>query len=206
MKNILISKENLKSILSQFKISIFKSIEDFIEYKVMKQEIYDNDGDGIVDKSKISENIEDIDKEKLIKIINAISKTNPQQYLGTDLNNKLGCHYFPINQATHNSIEQKVSLNVKKGDIIFIESISDMQEQKAFVQVYKYIEGEENVIATLKKFNNTCKENFIYTNNIEFDDSCHIKNKYLYNTALVDGVYQTDIINKNEFLSINAIE
>lgn len=151
-------------------------------------------------------NITEENAAKLNDLLNILNKKNPQQYLGTNLNNELGLYYFPINQNTHNSIEQRVSLDVTTGSTITIESSIDTSTQKAFVQVYKYIEGLQNVLNTIKEFNNSNSENFINSNNISFDTNCHIKNNFYYNTIVVDNLYETDIINVEDFLNINDIK
>lgn len=168
--------------------------------------IYDSDQDGVIDKAKILEGMTENDLSQLLTIFDAIKSSNPQQYLGTNLENKLGMYYLPINQNKRSSLEQKVALNVSNGQIIQIESAIDIEEQKALVQVYKYIEGEQDTVHTLKEFNNANKENFIYSDNVEFDDTCYIKNKYVLQNTLNDstGLYETKF-NKAEFLDLFSL-
>ena len=163
-----------------------------------------------VKKADVAKNLENLSEDnlnKLINIINLFNSTNPQQYLGTNTENELGLYYLPTtNDDVGNSIEQRVALNVKSGEVIPIETIADMQDQKAFIQVYKFEEGEQDVISTLKEFNNANKDNFIYSDNVEFDDTCHIKNKYVLQNTLNDstGLYETKV-NKTEFLDLFSL-
>lgn len=166
---------------------------------------YDADNDGIVDKAKLIDGMTKEDLDKMIRLLTLLQSSNPQQYLGTNIDNQFGLYYFPTNQEGHNSIEQKVALNVNIGDTITIESVANMQEQKAFVQVYKYVEGESDVINTIKEFNNANKDNFICSNDVTFNDSCHIKNEYTLESILNSDNFYEITINKTEFLSLVGI-
>lgn len=174
----------------------------------MTKAVYDTDNDGIVDRAKLIDGMTKNDLDKMIELLTLLHSSNPQQYLGTNFNNELGMYYFPINQETHNSIEQKVALNVKTGDTISIETANPLIEQKAFVQVFEYEEGTNDVISTIKEFNNTNADNFICGDNVTFDNSCHIKNEYDLNSALdeTDGYYKSEIINKDNFIEFFKIE
>lgn len=166
---------------------------------------YDSDNDGIIDIAKTLDGMSEENLNKMIEIINMLEGSNPQQYIGTNLDNELGLYYLPTtNSNIGNKIEQRVALNVKVGDMIPIESVADMQDQKAFIQVFNYVEGEQDKISTLKEFNNANAENFIYnTDNIEFDESCHIKNKYVLDNSLnnVSGLYETKL-DKSKFIEL----
>lgn len=172
---------------------------------LLDKNTYDSDNDGIVDKAKLLEGMTENGLAQLLKLLELIQSSNPQQYFGTNSENKLGMYYFPINRDGSNSLDQKVILNASKGQIIPIESVTDIN-QKALVQVYKYIEGEQDIIHTLKEFNNSNSDNFIYSNNVEFNDSCHIKNEYIVHSTLneITGLYETKL-NKGEFIDINKI-
>lgn len=169
---------------------------------------YDADNDGIVDKAKMIEGMGETDLNNMLQLLALLQSSNPQQYIGTNLSNELGMYYFPTEQESHNSIEQKVALNVKTGDTITIETTKPLIDQKAFVQVFEYSEGTNDIISTIKEFNNANADNFICGDNITFDDSCHIKNKYALNSALddTDGYYKSEIINKDDFIEFFKIE
>ena len=166
---------------------------------------YDQDNDGIVDVAKTLDGMSEENLAKMIEMIELLNGSNPQQYLGTNVDNKFGLHYLPTTDTnTGNKIEQRVALNVKSGDVLTIESVADMQDQKAFIQVFNYVEGEEDTISTLKEFNNANAENFVYNNdNIEFDDRCHIKNEYtLSNTLNSETSFYESKLNKAEFIEL----
>nr|DAH73513.1 MAG TPA: hypothetical protein [Caudoviricetes sp.] len=165
---------------------------------------------GVVKKAKTAKALEGVTKEnldKMITIINLLNSSNPQQYIGTNIDNEFGLHYLPTDEHKDLNIEQRVALNIKTGDIINIESKADMQEQKAFIQIFKYVEGETDLINTIKEFNNTDKDNFIYNkNNIVFDTNCHIKNEYEdVSVKNEDSSFYETVFNKVDFLNINNI-
>ena len=165
---------------------------------------YDQDNDGIVDVAKTLDGMSEENLAKMIEMIELLNGSNPQQYLGTNIDNEFGLHYLPTtDDDIGNKIEQRVALNVKSGDVLTIESVADMQDQKAFIQVFNYVEGEEDTISTLKEFNNANTENFVYSDDITFDDSCHIRNKYVLDNNLnsTTGFYETSF-NKSEFIDL----
>ena len=176
--------------------------EKFLDKTTYASEI--NEGSvKLSDEAKTLTGISEENLNKMKEMLEALESSNPQQYLGTNVDNEFGLHYIPTTDSeTGNKIEQRVALDVKSGDVLTIESVADMQDQKAFIQVFNYVEGEEDTISTLKEFNNANAENFVYSEDIVFDDSCHIKNEYVLNNELnSEELYETKL-NKNEFIEL----
>ena len=134
--------------------------------------------------------------------------TQPLQYYGTNNENELGMHYFPINTKDNTGLEQRVCLNAKANQIITVDSALDISDNKVIVDCYKFVSGEENVISTIKTFDNTEKDNFFYDkDNIEFTDSMHIKKEYeLVLNKNNEGFYESEEIDINKFLELTLSE
>ena len=119
-------------------------------------------------------------------------------------NNQL--YNFANPSTDNNEIQQKVSLNATKNNSIEIATADS--NNKLMIDNYKFIKGTENTTSIVKKFNNNNKDNFIYNpDEIDFDDNntC-VNNKYVYDMkANSDGLYESEVINKNDFLEIKEV-
>ena len=119
-------------------------------------------------------------------------------------NNQL--YNFTNPSTDNNEIQQKVSLNATKNNSVEIATADS--NNKLMIENYKFIKGKENTTSIIKKFNNSNKDNFIYNpDEIDFDDNntC-VKNKYVYDMkANSDGLYESEVINKNDFLEIKEV-
>ena len=119
-------------------------------------------------------------------------------------NNQL--YNFANPSTDNNEIQQKVSLNATKNNSVEITTVDS--NNKLMIDNYKFIKGKENTTSIIKKFNNSNKDNFIYNpDEIDFDDNntC-VKNKYIYDMkANSDGLYESEVINKNDFLEIKEV-
>lgn len=119
-------------------------------------------------------------------------------------NNQL--YNFTNPSTDNNEIQQKVSLNATKNNSIEITTVDS--NNKLMIENYKFIKGKENTTSIIKKFNNSNKDNFIYNSDeIDFDDNntC-VKNKYVYDMkANSDGLYESEVINKSDFLEIREV-
>ena len=120
-------------------------------------------------------------------------------------NNQL--YNFANPSTDNNEIQQKVSLNATKNNSVEITTADS--NNKLMIENYKFIKGTENTTSIIKKFNNSNKDNFIYNpDEIDFDDNntC-VKNKYVYDMkANSDGLYESEVINKNDFLEIKEVK
>lgn len=108
---------------------------------------------------------------------------------------------------------QKTTLNVTAGTPITYETDSDSSIDKVIVQCYKFVEGEDNVVKVLKEFNNSDEANFYHTEHVEFtqNDSsasiARIKKEYkLTNTINDDGLYESEVIDKDDYVILHSIE
>ena len=119
-------------------------------------------------------------------------------------NNQL--YNFANPSTENNEIQQKVSLNATKNNSVEITTVDS--NNKLMIENYKFIKGTENTTSIVKKFNNSNKDNFIYNpDEIDFDDNntC-VKNKYVYDMKTnSDGLYESEVINKNDFLEISEV-
>jgi len=104
---------------------------------------------------------------------------------------------------------QKTSLNVQENNIIKINATdNDFILDKTLIQVFKFIEGEKDIIEILKTFDNADSENFYYdSENVVFNGVMKIKDAYEYNITLnSDGLYESEDIDVSSFVNINDIE
>ena len=168
----------------------------------MTKEEYATDTTGLVIKSDTA--------NKLAGVENA----QPNMYYGLDSVGNIGFHFLPNSdngQISHGvKVHQKPLLNP---DVNTPYSIpigqGEHSENKVLVQAYKFTAGSDDIVETLKIFNNSNKDNFYYDdNNIEFSDGgCHIKNKWNLNlTQNEDGTFITEPINKSDFIGDIELE
>ena len=133
--------------------------------------------------------------------IDGVKQAHPLMYYGTDNNGNIGFHYIPFDKTNSNGqMEQRVILNAKANETYTIDSVNDLSDGKVLVQAYKFVQGEQNVIRTIKEFNNSNSENFYYDKtNILFNDGCSIRNTFEVNVSQNGQIYKTNTINKAEF-------
>ncbi len=201
-----ISVNNLKEILRDFKSKIidkntFDATKTDLEEKIsnidtsnfMGKAIYDTDDDGIVDKSKYSESIEGIESAPLFSVY------------GKSPEGKEGYYEFPIGYIDDQTNKfQSVRQNAKANEVYTIELISPNKLNDLIIQAYEFIQGEQDVVTTLKEFNNKDANNFYYDkDNVVFtDEGAKIKNDYeVISTKNEDtGFYELDL-SKEGFIS-----
>ena len=141
-----------------------------------------------------------------LRIVNdSIQSLQPLQYIGTDVNNKLGLFYFPQNSATKTGLNQVVTLAVENGTVININV--DGNTEKFIIQIYKYIPGDSDIVEIIKEFNNTDKDNFICADNINYTNlSCRIKNLFYVNSKFKNNLYFSDEFDPSEFINLIKIQ
>ena len=177
-----ISVNNLKEILRDFKSKLidkntFDATKTDLEEKIsnidtsnfMGKAIYDTDNDGIVDKSKYSESIEGIESAPLFSVY------------GKSPEGKEGYYEFPIGYIDDQTNKfQSVRQNAKANEVYTIELISPNKLNDLIIQAYEFIQGEQDVVTTLKEFNNKDANNFYYDkDNVVFtNEGTEIKNEY----------------------------
>lgn len=147
----------------------------------------------------LSENIELVDK--------VLETPQPLQYLGTDANNNIGLYYFPQETIAKPGINQITTLSVTNGQCITIDTLS-LNTSKFIIQVYKFNAGENDISEIVKVFDNANEENFIHSENVDFNTECHIKNSYEYKSTLnsASNFYETEEITVSEFLELSSIK
>lgn len=193
----------------------------FAIYFTDNGEIYINDKDGNVvpainfkteflsnkDYKTLQDN-NNIDHSKLYMVATDETLNNTKK-MNLYYNNQL----YSINGGSSESnknyeVQQKVSLNVASNDKILIPT--NDTENKIMIDNYKFIQGGETSTAILKEFNNGNKTNFIYNKDeIDFNNtSMSIKNEYKLSNTLNDdtNLYESDIINKSDFIEISGVE
>ena len=197
-----ISVNNLKEILRDFKSKIidkntFDATKTDLEEKInnidtsnfMDKSTYDNDNDGIVDKSKYSESIEGIESSALFSVY------------GKSPNGEEGFYEFPIGYIDDQTNKfQSVRQNAKANEVYVIELIKQNKLNDLIIQAYEFTEGAQDVVTTLKEFNNKDASNFYYDkDNLLFtDEGAKIKDDYeVISTKNEDtGFYELDLSNE----------
>lgn len=111
-------------------------------------------------------------------------------------------------QDSANKILQKSFLNTEINDNLYVDISDTVSNDKCIVQAYKFIEAEDNVVETLKLFNNGDETSFYYNpDGVTFDGSMHIKDKYSLSFEMNnEGFYESNIIDKSMFLNMDRIE
>ena len=207
-----ISVDNLKKILRDFKSRVidketFNATKTDLEEKInnidtsifMSKSIYDNDEDGIVDKSKVAEKIEGIESTPLFSVY------------GKSPNGEEGFYEFPIGYIDDQTNKfQSVRQNAKANEVYTIELIQPNKLNDLIIQAYEFVQGEQDVVTTLKEFNNKDASNFYYdSNNLVFtEDGAKIKNEYEIASVKNEetGFYELDFSNEgfiNEIADIS---
>lgn len=101
---------------------------------------------------------------------------------------------------------QKTTIGATANMPIYYTTDDTNAIDKIIVQCYKFVPGDKGVVQVLKEFNNGDESNFYHTDNVEFNGVARIKDSYiLENTLNEDGLYESEIINKEEFLLLNGI-
>ena len=148
-----------------------------------------------------------VDNTKLYMVATDETLNNTKK-MNLYYNNQL----YSINGGSNESnksyeVQQKVSLNVASNDKILIPT--NDTENKIMIDNYKFIQGGETSTSILKEFNNGNKTNFIYNKDeIDFNNtSMSIKNEYKLSNTLNDdtNLYESDVVNKNDFIEISEV-
>ena len=177
-----ISVNNLKEILRDFKSKIidketFENTKTELNEKIdkistdnfMDKNTYDIDNDGIVDKSKYSESIEGMESAPLFSVY------------GKSPEGKEGYYEFPIGYIDDQTNKfQSVRQNAKANEVYTVELIKSNKLNDLIIQAYEFIQGEQDVVTTLKEFNNKDANNFYYDkDNVVFtNEGATIKNEH----------------------------
>lgn len=136
---------------------------------ILDKATYDTNNDGIVDKASIAKKIENIESAPLFSVY------------GKSPNGEMGFYEFPIGVINDETNKfQSVRQNAKANEVYTIELISPNKLNDLIIQAYEFIQGEQDVVTTLKEFNNKDANNFYYDkDNVVFtNEGAKIKNEY----------------------------
>lgn len=123
-------------------------------------------------------------------------------YYGTDKNGNIGAHFLPMTaENLESGMFQTTLLNVVADTPQYLPVMCDLTDCKLIVQGYQFIPGEQNVVNTIKYFNNGNKDSFYYNKDtVQFGEDMSIKNNYVYTSTKVGDLYETEEIDKTKFL------
>lgn len=161
---------------------------------LMKKDIYDNDADGVVDKSLSTTKIEGIEETPFFSVY------------GKSPNGETGFYEFPIGVIDENTNKfQSVRQNALANNTYAIDLIRENKINDLIVQAYEFHEGEQDIVTTLREFNNTDSSNFYYDEaHISFEDGMKIKNNFKIKSTLnSDNFYEIDLSNFIDIKGIN---
>ena len=136
-------------------------------------------------------------------MVEALKNAQPGMYLGTDINGNYGAYFLPISKESKNSgIYQMTLLNPPINSVQSLESRIDLNDCEIFVQAYKFVAGEQDIVSILKEFNNGNQLNFNYnTENLTFtDDGCKITNEYSIELTQENDYYVSHEIDIDSFI------
>lgn len=144
--------------------------------------------------------IENNENNCLLNVPNDELKTDNKTVIGAI--NELK-ESIPINSNGAVNLEQKVLLNVESNKKYSIPVKNS--NNKVITQAFKFLQGEQDVVQTVKSFQNSENDNFYYDkNNTKFDDNgCSIKNSFDLEITNNNGLFESPIIKKDEFLELN---
>ena len=202
-----ISVNNLKAILRDFKSKIvdkttFEQTKNELTDKIdnidtsvfMDKSTYDNDNNGVVDKASVASKVEGIESSALFSVY------------GKSPNGEEGFYEFPIGYIDDQTNKfQSVRQNAKANEVYVIELIKQNKLNDLIIQAYEFTQGEQDVVTTLKEFNNSDSSNFYYDkDNVIFtENGCKIKNEYEITSTpstTEEGLYELNF-SKEGFIS-----
>lgn len=163
---------------------------------LMEKSIYDYNNDGVVnsaDMANVANKIQGIESAPLYSVY------------GKSPSGIAGFYEIPIGTFDEKDKFQSVRQDVQANVTYTIELANTNELNDFIIQGYEFLPGKQNVVTTLKEFNNTNKDNFLYDeDNITFDYGMSIKNKFSSESVLnSDGINE---ISMNDFLSIYSID
>ena len=209
-----ISKDDFKETLREFATQIKKLILSNDDIK---------DGDGILisrqEDGSITISVDDtnlmksskyasIENEGSVKCadesikIKDVNLSHSLMYYGTDKNGNIGAHFLPMTaENLESGMFQTTLLNVVADTPQYLPTMCDLTDCRLIVQGYQFIAGEQNIVNTIKYFNNGNKDSFNYNKDtVQFGEDMSIRNNYMYTSTKVGDLYETDEIDKTKFL------
>ena len=125
---------------------------------------------------------------------------------GTSEDNTVKLRPFPVGLATERieTLDFEILTKDVPQSIPFAREIPTVN---CFVQAFKQEEAELNVTDVFEDYNNELVSNHSENINCDVSNGLSIKDKYEYKSSLNDdGIYETDLISKNDFIEILSIK
>ena len=191
-------KEYIDSLISKLKNNIINTFykKEEIDKKIenitvdttnlLDKQTYDSDDDGVVDNAKKAEKITGLEAAPLFSVY------------GKSPDGEEGYYEFPIGYIDDQTNKfQSVRQNAKANEVYTVELIKSNKLNDLIIQAYEFTEGTQDVVSTLKEFNNSDASNFYYDkDNLVFtNEGAKIKNEYeVMSTKNEDtGFYELDL-------------
>lgn len=166
----------------------------------VSQEQLDKIKETFYNKEEIDDKLKNInvDKANVANKIKGIESAPLFSVYGKSPNGEMGFYEFPIGVINDETNKfQSVRQNAKANEVYTIELISPNKLNDLIIQAYEFIQGEQDVVTTLKEFNNKDANNFYYDkDNLVFtNEGAKIKNIYnVMSTNNQDtGFYELDL-------------
>ena len=196
-----ISIENIKSILLGFKTQLLSIIDQKIEDNrtdatlLMDKASYISTEDATsVNKSEVAKKLEGIDSAPLFSIY------------GIDPDGNKGFYSFPVTSNSGGNFTKTI-LDATANEEQHIALADERRYYDLICQAYKFIPGEADTLEILKTFDNTEGYNFIYDDvNVTFTNGMQINKVHpLVVSTNSDGFFESEVINKTDYLVLSGI-
>lgn len=134
--------------------------------------------------------------------IKNVKLQHSMMYYGTDKDGNIGAHFLPITaEKLESGMYQTTLLNVAADVPQYLPTECDLSDCKLIAQGYQFVIGEQNVVNTIKYFNNGNKDSFYYNQDtVQFGEDMSIKNTFIYPSTKVGDLYVSEEIDKTKFL------
>lgn len=158
---------------------------------------YKGSADGIVKKADEAVNIAGAEQAPLFSV-----------YM-KDKYGSYGWKPFPVSISKDDLNNYSATILDAKANTTYEISLREDNEFCDLIcQVYKYVEGESDLVQVIKNFNNTEAANFNYNPEmVSFENGMHIKNKYNIEVGSnADSLFESVVIDKTKFKEIYDFE
>lgn len=196
-----VSIENIKRILAGFKTNLLL---------IMDKKIQDNkiDVSLLMDKkSFVSINdTSSVNKSETAKELEGINTAPIFSIYGVDPDGNKGFYSFPVSSSSGGNFT-KTLLDVKANTRYSIALADERKYYDLICQVYKFIPGTEDSLQVVKAFDNTESYNFSYDNeNVSFNGGMQINKVHPLDISTnIDGFFESEIINKTNYLILDSL-
>lgn len=166
------------------------------ESKVLTKDRYDTNDDGVVNKA---------DAATVADKIIGLESAPLYSVYGKSPSGQTGFYELPIGAMNDSDKFQSVRQDVKANTTYVIDLTETNELNDFIVQGYEFSPGAQDVVTTLKEFNNSEKSNFYYnTETVSFENGMSINKSYRTTSSLnSDGMYEIDM---SEFANVSSVE